>query len=122
VDNGGGLSSQNGGTAMLSNCTLSGNSALVVGVLMRHTIKVGNGTNILIDGSGAVTNSGGSFRQILSDWAANPTASNQGAIRQRFTVNYNTKYANTLSAGSGIDWFFYQPPTTSNKNATDFLN
>jgi hypothetical protein len=53
---------------------------------------------------------------------ANPTASNQAAIRSRFTVNDNTKYANNLTAGSGIDWFFYQPPTTSKKKSTDFLN
>ena len=94
---------------------------LIVGGLGQHTIQVGNGTNILIDGSATVNQSGDSFRRILDDWVANPTASNQGAIRQRFTVNYNAKYANTLTAGSGIDWFFYQnPPTTSNKKSTDF--
>ena len=60
--------------------------------------------------------------ESVSAWTANPVASNQGAIRQRFTVNYNAKYANTLTAGSGIDWFFYKPPTTSNKKSTDFLN
>ena len=95
---------------------------LIVGGLGPHTITVGNGTNILIDGSATVNKSGDSFRQILNDWTAKPTASNQAAIRSRFTVNYNTKYANTLTAGSGIDWFFYKPPTTSNKKSTDFLN
>ena len=93
---------------------------LIVGGLGRHTITVGNGTNILIDGSATVDNSGDSFRQILNAWTANPTASNQGAIRQQLTVNYNALYHNTLTAGSGIDWFFYQPPTTSNKKSTDF--
>jgi Ca2+-binding RTX toxin-like protein len=93
---------------------------LVVGGLGQHTIKVGNGTNILIDGSATVTNSGDSFRQILGAWVANPVRSNQAAIQSRFTVNYNAKYANTLTAGSGIDWFFYKPPTTSNKKPTDF--
>ena len=53
---------------------------------------------------------------------AKPTASNRAAIRSRFTVNDNAKYANTLTAGSGTDWFFYQPPTTSNKKSTDFVN
>jgi Ca2+-binding RTX toxin-like protein len=95
---------------------------LIVGGLGRHTIKVGNGTNILIDGSTAIVNPGDSFRQILNAWTANPVASNQATIRSRFTVNYNAKYANTLTAGSGIDWFFYLPPTTSNKKSTDFLN
>jgi Ca2+-binding RTX toxin-like protein len=94
---------------------------LIVGGLGRHTIKVGNGTNILIDGS-ATVKPGDSFRQILNAWTANPTASNQGVIRQRLTVNYNALYHNTLTAGSGIDWFFYQPLTTSNKKPTDFLN
>jgi Ca2+-binding RTX toxin-like protein len=99
----------------------NGNNFLVGG-LGSHTLTAGNGINILIDGSAAVTKSGDSFRQILNDWVAKPTASNQAAIRSRFTVNYNPKYANTLTAGSGIDWFFYKPPTTSNKKATDFLN
>jgi hypothetical protein len=53
---------------------------------------------------------------------ASRIASNQAAIRSPFTVNDNTKYADTLTAGGGIDWFFYQPPTTSNKKSTDFLN
>jgi Ca2+-binding RTX toxin-like protein len=100
--------------------TGNGNN-LIIGGLGPHTIKVGNGTNILIDGSATVVKPGDSFRQILSAWAAKPIASNQGAIRKRFTVNYNAKYTNTLSAGSGIDWFCYKPPTTSNKKSTDFL-
>jgi Ca2+-binding RTX toxin-like protein len=102
--------------------TAGNGNNLIVGGLGQHTIKVGNGTNILIDGSATVTNPGDSFRKILNDWVANPTASNQAAIRSRFTVNYNALYHNTLTAGSGIDWFFYKPPTTSNKKPTDFLN
>jgi hypothetical protein len=85
-------------------------------------MTAGNGINILIDGSATVNKPQDSFRQILNDWVANPTASNQGAIRKRFTVIYNSTYPNHLSAGSGIDWFFYKPPTTSNKKSTDFLN
>jgi hypothetical protein len=52
----------------------------------------------------------------------NPTAANRAAIRSWFTVNDNAKYANTLTAGSGIDSFFYPSPPTSNKKPTDFLN
>ena len=92
---------------------------LIVGGLGRHTIKVGNGNNILIDGSAAVS-SGSSFRDILSIWSKNPNASGQAQIRPLLTVNYNAKYAITLTAGSGTDWFFYQAPTTSNKKWTDF--
>jgi Ca2+-binding RTX toxin-like protein len=99
----------------------NGNNLIVAG-LGRHTIRVGKGTNILIDGSATVNHSGDSLRQILNDWTANPVASNRTAIRSRFTVNYNAKYANALTAGSGIDWFFYQSPTTSNKKSKDFLN
>jgi Ca2+-binding RTX toxin-like protein len=95
---------------------------LIVGGLGQHTIQVGNGTNILIDGSAAVTNPGDSLREILDAWAASPTASNQAAIRSRFAVTYNTTHPNYLSAGGGIDWFFYKAPTTSNKKATDFFN
>ena len=99
----------------------------VRGALGRSTptpliLTAGNGINILIDGSATVVKPSDSFRSILNDWVANPTASNQSKIRARFTVNYNSTYHNTLSAGSGIDWFFYQPPATSNKKPTDFLN
>jgi hypothetical protein len=72
--------------------------------------------------TGGWSNSGDSFRRILNAWTANSTAPNQAAIQSRFTVIYNTTYANTLTAGSGIDWFFYKHPTTSNKKSTDFLN
>ncbi len=65
---------------------------LIVGGLGHHTITVGNGTNILIDGSATVNNSGDSLRQILNAWTANPVASNQAAIRSRFTVSYNSRY------------------------------
>jgi Ca2+-binding RTX toxin-like protein len=102
--------------------TAGNGNNLIVGGLGPHTIRVGNGTNILIDGSAAVTNPGDSFCQILNAWTANPVAANQAAIRSRFTVTYNSTYPNYLSAGSGIDWFFYKPPTTLNKKSTDFLN
>jgi Ca2+-binding RTX toxin-like protein len=95
---------------------------LIVGGLGRHAITVSKGTIILIDGSATIVNPGDSYRRILNDWVANPTASNRAAIRSRLTVNYNAKYTNTLAAGSGLDWFFYQPPTTSNKKSADFLN
>ena len=94
---------------------------LIVGGLGSHTIRVGTGTNILIDGSAAVS-SGFKFRDILNLWVQNPNATGQSKIRPLLMVQYNTKYANHLSAGSGIDWFFYEPPTTSNKKPTDFLN
>ena len=64
------------------NVTAGNGNNLIVGGMGRHdTIKVGNGTNILIAGSATVNNPGDSFRQILNDWVANPTASNQSAIR-----------------------------------------
>jgi Ca2+-binding RTX toxin-like protein len=97
----------------------AGNGAnLIVGGLGSHTIRVGNGTNILSDGSATVVNAVDSFRQILTDWKASASP----PVNQRLTVNYNTKYANYLSAGSGRDWFFFVPPTTSNKKSTDRLN
>jgi hypothetical protein len=65
---------------------------------------------------------GDPLRLILNDWVANPVASNQAAIRSRFTVTYNSTHPNHLSAGSGIDRFFYKPPATSNRKLTDFLN
>jgi Ca2+-binding RTX toxin-like protein len=103
-----------------NNVTAGKGNDLIVGGLGQHTIRVGNGTNILIDGSATVTDSGDSVRQILGAWAANPVRSNQAPIQSGFTVNYNAKHAKTLSAGPGIDWFFYKPPTTSNKKPTDF--
>jgi hypothetical protein len=49
-----------------------------VGGLGHHTIQVGNGNNILIDGSASVS-SGSSFRGILNIWTQNPNAQGQAA-------------------------------------------
>jgi hypothetical protein len=103
----------------------NGNNLIVAGlgteVGQGHdTIKVGNGNNILIAGSASVS-SGHSFRDILNIWTQFPNATGLDQIRPLLTVNYNT-FASTLTAGSGIDWFFCEPPTTSNKKSTDFLN
>ena len=103
--------------------TVGNGNNFLVGGLGSHTLTAGNGINILIDGSATVVKPNDSFRSILNDWVANPAASNQSKIRARFTVNYNTTNANTLTAGTGVDWFFYTyKKTTSNKKKTDFLN
>ena len=46
--------------------------------------------------------------QALSDWVQyGNTASNDSTIRSLLgTVTYNRTYANTLQAGSGLDWFW----------------
>ena len=33
-------------------------------------------------------------------------SSNVASIRSRLHVNYNTSHANSLTAGSGLDWFW----------------
>src|SRR5262249_46846059 len=108
------------------NVTAGNGNNLIVAGLGHDTIKVGNGNNILIAGSASVNSPGDSFRKILNDWTTwtkqKPPVPYPTSIRQRFTVNYNTTNASTLTAGSGIDWFFYKSPTTSNKKPTDFLN
>jgi Ca2+-binding RTX toxin-like protein len=97
---------------------------LIVAGLGQHTVQVGNGSNILIDGSVQLTQSGDSLAQVLSDWMAHGnSAANVSSIRSRLAVTYNTKNANTLSAGSGLDWFWatYSKDTT-NRKATDLLS
>ncbi len=43
---------------------------------------------------------------MLDDWIKyGATASNVACIRSRLSVTYNTHNANTLHAGSGLDWF-----------------
>jgi hypothetical protein len=91
---------------------------LVVGGLGQHTISLGNGNDILIDGSATVASASDSLRQILSNWNSSSSAS----VNQRLKVVYNTNHPNVLQAGSSRNWFFYKPPTTSNKKSTDFLN
>jgi hypothetical protein len=59
----------------------AGNGANLVVGLGPHTTVLGNGNNILIDGSATIVNPGDSFAQILRAWAAHPTAANQAAIR-----------------------------------------
>jgi hypothetical protein len=101
----------------------NGNNLIVAG-LGPHTVRVGNGSNILIDGSVQLTQSGDSLRQVLNDWAqygAQPA--NVASIRSRLAVTYNTSYANTLTAGSGLDWFWVTyPKDSTNRKPTDLLN
>jgi Ca2+-binding RTX toxin-like protein len=94
---------------------------LIVGGLGKHTIQVGNGRNILIDG--AVNDSIAALDAILIEWVQ--SSSNAGDIRNKLQglVTYNTTNANTLQAGSGLDWFWANYAKDSlNKKSTDLLN
>ena len=71
-------------------------------------MQAGNGSNILIDGSMQLTQNGDSLGQVLEDWIDyGDAAANVDSIRRsRLLVTYNSRYANTLHAGSGLDWFW----------------
>jgi hypothetical protein len=97
---------------------------LIVAALDRHIILVGNGSNILLDGSVQLTQSGDSLRQMLDDWIAyGDQATSVADSRSRLLMTCNTHYANTLHAGSGLDWF-WATDTQDNRNAkwTDLRN
>jgi Ca2+-binding RTX toxin-like protein len=97
---------------------------LIAAGLGHHTVKAGNGSNILIDGTVSLTQSGDSLGQVLSDWISKgATPSNVASIRARLKVTDNTNNANTLLAGSGLDWFWenYSKDTTNPKPG-DLLN
>ncbi len=96
----------------------------IVATLGRHTLQVGNGSNFLIDGSVQLTENGDSFRQVLDDWIAySAQTANVADTRSRLLVTCNTHHANTLHAGSGLDWF-WATDTQDNLNAkpADFWN
>ena len=65
--------------------------------------------------------------KVLADWMndneSGVTLSEIAAIRQRLKVTYNTNQANTIDAGSGLDWFWetYSHDQT-NRKPTDLLN
>jgi hypothetical protein len=104
---------------------LAGNrDNLIAPRLGQHIVHVGNSSNILIDGTVTLTQSGDTLRQVLSDWISyGATAANVANIRKRLQVTDNTSHANTLLASSGLDWFWetYARDTT-NRKATDLLN
>jgi Ca2+-binding RTX toxin-like protein len=97
---------------------------LIAAGLGQHTVQVGNGSNILIDGSVQLTQSGDSLRQVLDDWIANgDQAANVANLRARLSVTDNSQYANTLDAGSGLDWFWATYAQDQlNTKATDLRN
>jgi hypothetical protein len=105
---------------------------LIVGGLGQHTILVGDGSNILIDGSVQLTQRSDTLGKVLGAWnadlladGANPTqlAADIASIRARLHVMYNTRQANTLLAGSGLDWFWaIFPRDRINPKANDLLN
>jgi hypothetical protein len=95
---------------------------LIVAGLGHHAVVVGNGSNILIDGSVTLTQSDDSLRHVLNEWiqsGKNAAAS----IRAELAVTDNTNNANTMLAGSGLDWFWetYSKDTT-NRKPGDLLN
>jgi hypothetical protein len=97
---------------------------LIVAGLGKHTVSAGNGSNILFDGSLQLTQPGDSLRQVLNDWMQfGALSTNVASIRSRLAVTYNTTNANTLDAGSGLDWFWviYAKDST-NRKPTDLLN
>ena len=88
--------------------TVGNGDNLIVAGLGHHVVRAGNGSNILIDGSVQLTQSGDSLQQVLDDWVEyGDLAADVASIRSRLAVTYNTSYANTLDAGSGLDWFWY---------------
>jgi probable HAF family extracellular repeat protein len=97
---------------------------LIVAGLGKHSVQAGNGSNILIDGSARLTQSGDSLRGVLNDWQLHgDRAANVARIRARLRVTDNTTSANTLRAGSGLDWFFETSESDStNRKPTDLLN
>src|SRR5262249_21295053 len=97
---------------------------LIVAALSRPIVEVGNGSNILIDDSVQWTQSGDSLRQVFDDRIVyGDQAANVADIRSRLLVTCATHYANTLHAGSGLDWF-WATDTQDNLNArwTDLRN
>jgi Ca2+-binding RTX toxin-like protein len=95
---------------------------LIVGGLGKHTIQVGNGSNILIDGSVQLSLNGDTLAKVLSDWMQYGSA-DAASLRARLHVTDNTSDANTLTAGSGRDWFWETDAQDhTNRKVTDLLN
>jgi hypothetical protein len=95
---------------------------LIVAGLGHHTVSAGNGSNILIDGSVQLTQSGDTLQHVLDDWVLHGK-SYVAKIRSRLAVTYNSSDANTLDAGSGLDWFWYTyAKDKTNRKVTDLLN
>src|SRR5262249_30478735 len=97
---------------------------LIVGGLGQHTIRAGNGSNILIDGSVAL--SVAALDQVLAEWAQyGSSAAHVANIRSTLkpVVTYSSGKANTLLAGSGVDWFWATDPQDHlNSKTNDLLN
>ncbi len=97
---------------------------LIVAGLGRPLVQVGSGSNLLIFGNVQLTHSGESLRRVFDDWIAyGDQAANVADIRSRQLLACNTHYANTVQAGSGLDWF-WATDTQDNLNAqrTDLRN
>jgi streptogramin lyase len=97
-----------------------GDNLLIAG-LGRHTVRAGKGSNILIDGS-VTTLNGATLTQILDEWILDGKAA-ASLIRTQMSVTDNTSHANSLTAGSGLDWFWYTySKDSTNRKSTDLWN
>jgi RTX calcium-binding nonapeptide repeat (4 copies) len=106
------------------NITAGNGDNLIVAGLGHHSVHAGNGSNILIDGNVSLTESDDSLWKALDDWIQyGSQAANVASIRSRLAVTYNTSHANTLDAGTGLDWFWViDAKDSTNRKATDLLN
>jgi hypothetical protein len=97
---------------------------LLIGGLGQDSLTAGKGNNILIDGS--VNLSPTALINLLAEWIAlGTTAAAQSDIRSGLSgaITYNSTHANTLDAGSGLDWFWEKyAQDKTNKKAGDLLN
>ena len=84
-------------------------------------IFTGSGSNILIDGSVSLNTA--ALDLLLSQWAVDPAYNATIHMALQGAVTYNTTNANTLQAGSGLDWFWaeYAQDHLNNK-PRDLLN
>jgi Ca2+-binding RTX toxin-like protein len=112
-----------GGTGNDTIVAGNGNN-LLIGGLGKDSLTAGNGRNILIDGSVVTTKPGDSLLAVLNSWIAGGSSSaNVANIRSRIKVTDNTTNANTLKAGTGLDWFWYTDASdVTNRKVTDLLN
>jgi adhesin HecA-like repeat protein len=84
---------------------------LIVAGTGQHTVTLGKGQNILIDGSVTLTQTGETLGQVLAQWIANgDSTSNLTTIRSELDVTYNTINVNHLTTGTGLDWFWFTYP------------
>lgn len=122
IDGGDGNDIITGGT--VADAIFGGNGAdLLIGGLGADSISGQAGNDIVVDGTVTLATASDSLTSVLNSWAslATPSTAIYNNITSRLRVALDRASTDSLSGGTGVDWFWSVPTATFNDILVDIV-